>query len=115
MAFTLDSFRTGTKSARIVVNGKPFKFDIDSNAVTNELMDEYREAADPEDRDYDRMAYVFSQIVVRWDLKASEDEDAEEVPITGDLLRTLPLEFIGRIWDEINGVVSPKSRKKSAN
>ena len=115
MAFTLDNLRSGIKSARIMVNGKPFKFDINPDAVTNELMDVYRDAADPEDRDYDTMAYALSQIIVRWDLTESDDEDADELPITGELLQTLPLEFIGKIWDEINGVVVPKSRKKKEN
>lgn len=113
--FTLDSLRAGTKSARIMVNGKPFKFDVASHAVTNELMDEYREASDPDDRDYDVMAHALSQIIVRWDLTDTGEDDGEMVPITGDLLRTLPLEFIGKLWDEVNAMIIPKSRKKSGS
>lgn len=115
MAFSLEDLRSGIKSGRIMVGGKPFKFDIDPAAVTNDLMDEYREAADPEDRDYDAMAYALSKIIVRWDITDTGEEDGEMVPLTGDLLRTIPLEFIGRIWDEINGMINPKSRKKNAS
>ena len=115
MAFTLDNLRSGTKGARIMVNGKPFKFDVNPSVLNNDLMDEYRDAADPDDRDYETMAHVLAQIVVRWDLTETDDEDSPEVPITGDLLRTLPLDFISKLWDEINAIILPKSRKKSAS
>ena len=113
MAFTLDNLRSGTKQARIMVNGKPFKFDVDPNALNNDLMDDYREAS--EDRDYQTMADVMSQVITSWDLTESDEEGAPEVPITADILRTLPLAFLNKIWDEIAGVVAPKSRKKSGN
>lgn len=113
MAFTLDDLRSGTKEARIMVNGKPFKFSVDPNALNNDLMDDYREAS--EDRDYDTMAEVMAAIVTRWDLTESDEEGAAELPITADILRTLPLAFINRIWDEIAGLIAPKSRKKSGS
>lgn len=113
MAFTIDDLRAGTKRARIMVNGKPFNFDVDPNALTNEVMDDYREAS--EERDYEGMAAVMSSVIVRWDMTDNGEEDGEMVPITGDLLRTMPLTFLNRIWDEIAGVVAPKSRKKSGN
>lgn len=115
MAFTIDSLRGGIKHARIMVGGKPFKFDVDPGVVTSELMDQYREATDPDNRDYDEMAYVLSKIIVRWDITDNGEEDGEQVPITGDLVRSMPLEFFGRIWDEINGMINPKSRKKNAS
>lgn len=113
MAFTLEDLRSGTKPARIMVGGKPFRFDVDPNALNNDLMDDYREAS--EDRDYETMAEVMSRIIVRWDLTEGEDDGSPEVPITADILRTLPLAFINKIWDEIAALIAPKSRKKNAN
>lgn len=110
MALKLQNIRDNTRSVRVIIGGETLNLTINPGYLNQEVLDQYREASD--EGDHDTMAYVFGNIVREWDLL---DENDDVLPISAETIRTVPSLVLNRVWDEIAGLISPKSRKKNAN
>lgn len=109
MALKLQNIRENTRTVRVIIGGETLNLTINPGYLNQEVMDQYREASD--EGDHDTMAHVFSNIVREWDLLDGDDV----MPINAETMRTLPTVVLTRVWDEIAGLINPKSRKKNAN
>lgn len=109
MALKLQNIRENTRTVRVIIGGETLNLTINPGYLNQEVMDQYREASD--EGDHDTMAHVFGNIVREWDLLDGEDV----MPINAETMRTLPTVVLTRVWDEIAGLINPKSRKKNAN
>lgn len=109
MALKLQNIRENTRTVRVIIGGETLNLTINPGYLNQEVMDQYREASD--EGDHDTMAHVFGNIVREWDLLDGDDV----MPINAETMRTLPTVVLTRVWDEIAGLINPKSRKKNAN
>lgn len=110
---TLNQLRDRSRTVRIHIGPDSVNCEVYPGRLTNEVMDRYREAQE-DPRDYDEMAAAFGEVVVGWDIVASEEEDTP-LPIDGETFRVLPLHVLNHIWAELVEAVTPKSRKKSGS
>lgn len=109
MSFVLSDLLQDIKPKTIYIGNQPIKLKINPSAVTQARLDEYRDAS--QDQDYDTMAAIFGEIVVEWDI--TETEGGDPLPINADTYEKVPSLVMVRIWDEINDLILPKSRKKN--
>ena len=109
MSFVLSDLREGIKSKTVYIGGQPINLKINPSAVTQTKLDDYRDAS--QDQDYDAMSAIFGEIVVEWDI--TETDGGEPLPINADMYEIVPSLVTVRIWDEINNLILPKSRKKN--
>lgn len=109
MAFILSDLREGIKSKTIYIGNQPINLKINPSAVTQTKLDGYRDAS--QEQDYDAMAAIFGEIVVEWDI--TETEDGGPIPIDADMFEIVPSLVTVRIWDEINNLILPKSKKRN--
>lgn len=112
MPISLNALRDDRRQVRIRSGNDSLIIWIFPDRLTNDVMDQYREAQEEEPKDYDAMAAAFAEFVDTWDLVANED-DEEPMPINGETFRVLPLRLLNGIWGELVEAVTPKSAKKS--
>lgn len=113
MPISLNALRDDRKQVRIRSGNDSLLIWIYPDRLTNDVMDQYREAQEEEPKDYDAMAAAFATFVESWDLVAAEG-DEEPMPIDGETFRVLPLRLLNGIWGELVEAVTPKSAKKNA-
>jgi hypothetical protein len=109
MPAKLSNLRNNSKVVRITFSKDEYiDVTIFPHRLTQDVIDRFGDAS--RDKDYDLAAETFREVVAEWDLMGDDDEP---MPIDGDTFRYVGTMIFNQIWDEINDVVTPKSRKQN--